>query len=96
MLRIKVMPDGSEPYEVTATSRDIRAWEKGGSGRSFGKMADGLSMTTIYAIAHVTARRLGHLDQAVTLDQFAEATDIELVAEEEPDPTSEDLSVTPS
>ena len=94
MLKLKISPDGAEPYEVTATSRDIRAWEKGGSGRAFGKLASGLSMTDVYAIAHVTARRLGHVDQATTLDQFAESTDLELLDDDEPDPTNPDLSAT--
>lgn len=86
MMRMRVSPDGGEPYELEAASRDVVAWEKAGRDRAFSNFAEKLRMSDVYALAHVTARRMGRYDGS--LEAFEATCDIDLLDDDEaPDPT---------
>lgn len=86
-MRMRVVPDGAEPYEVDAESRDVVAWEKAGRDRAFAQFAERLRMSDVFSLAHVTARRLGRFDGSLEL--FETTCNVELVGDDEaePDPT---------
>lgn len=67
-------PDGGEPYTMTAGARDIMLWEKTHRGASFSQIKDNLTMTALYQIAHVAARRQGLF--AGTLDEFENTAEL--------------------
>lgn len=98
MMTFNVTPDSGEPYTVTATSRDVLAWEKGGRNRSFSQLANNLAMVDMYALAYTSARRQGLY--AGTLQEWESAVDLmptdEDQEEEEPGPTQEGPSPGPS
>jgi hypothetical protein len=89
MFTFRVFPDGAEPYEVTARSRDIVQWEKTGKGRSFGRLANeaNLSFSDLTSLAYVTAKRQGRYFGS--LEEFEQSSDVEIVNEDagEADPT---------
>jgi hypothetical protein len=87
MFTFTVHPDGAEPYEATATARDIVMWEKVAKGRSLGKLGDNPSMSDLYSLAHVASRRLGLY--AGSLADFETGVDLEFqsAADEAADPT---------
>lgn len=89
MIRFEVTPDGGEPYELEAGPRDILAWEKTGKGRSFGALAERQTFADFYALAHITAKRLGRFDG--TLAEFEASCDVvPRAGSAEPDPTPSD------
>lgn len=95
MFEFKVIPDGGEPYELTATSRDVYTWERTSKGRNLRTLRDGIAMADLYELAWIAARRQG----LTTLDNpraFADSADLEFEEEdqEEPDPTNQDRSAT--
>jgi hypothetical protein len=98
MMTFKVIPDGGEPYQVTAHSRDVLVWEKSGKGRTFSQLADHLSMTDMYGLAFVAARRQGMFSG--TLQDFEQSADMMPVDvdedDEDPDPTHAAPSAAPS
>lgn len=87
MLKVKVSPDGGEPFEVDVLSRDIIVWEKAGKDRSFSDFLERMRMTDIYALAHAAAKRLGVFGDS--LEDMESRCDVELVGEVEgtTDPT---------
>jgi hypothetical protein len=85
MIAFKVTPDAGEPYEVTATSRDVYVWEKANRGKTFKAVAESGSIVDLTEIAYHAARRQGHYSG--TLVAFAQEHDIEGTEDEEPDPT---------
>jgi hypothetical protein len=99
MMTFKVIPDGGEPYQVTAHSRDVLVWEKSGKGRTFSQLADHLSMTDMYGLAYTAARRQGM--STGTLQDFEQSVDMMPVDvdgedDEDPDPTPAAPSAAPS
>lgn len=83
MLNFTVMPDGGETFEVEAMMRDVLKWEKGGKGRNLNQLKENPSMESLYAIAHIAARR----QQLFTgsLDEFEETCDLDFEEEQEDD-----------
>lgn len=89
MIRFKVVPDGAEPYEVTATTRDIAKWEKTSKGASFASLEADQKITDLYKIAYWASLRQGFWHG--TLTEFETDTDLDLLSDDdedgEPDPT---------
>jgi len=85
VLRFKVTPDEGEPYELTAGSRDVYAWEKTGRDRSITQFADGVSVVAGYEVAHLAAVRQGRYVGA--LADFVAGHELEVLAAERADPT---------
>lgn len=82
----RVEPDGGEPFEVVARSRDIRHWEKITRGASITKISESPSMGDFYSLAYATAQRQGRFTG--TLDDFENTCDLDLIAAVgEPDPS---------
>lgn len=85
MITFKVTPDAGEPYEITATSRDVYVWEKANRGKTFKAAAESGSIVDLTEICYQAARRQGRYTG--TLVAFAQEHDIEGVEDEEVDPT---------
>lgn len=86
MFTFTVVPDNGEPFQATATSRDVVIWEKLGKGRSMSRVAQEPTMGDLYSLAHVAARRLQLFTG--TLEEFEHSVDIDFEGEDEaPDPT---------
>lgn len=85
MFDFKIQPDGGDEFTVTAGSRDVLVWEKTTKGASFGSIADGLKLADLYKIAHIAAKRHGLFNG--TLAEFEASCELDMVAQEEPDPT---------
>lgn len=88
MMRLKVSPDGAEPYELEVASRDVVAWEKAGKGRAYSEFAERLRMSDVFSLAHLAARRAGRFDGSLEL--FETTCDVEMVddaVDDEPDPS---------
>jgi len=81
----KVKPDAGEPYDVTATTRDIVTWERGGKDRSFSQFGETMRMGDMYGLAHAASKRQGLFSG--DLATFEATVDLELVAEGDADPT---------
>lgn len=94
MFSFTVKPDEGEEYELTATSRDIYFWEKTHKDASFDNFREATNMVELYEVAHVAARRQGKTD--LSLDEFVNTCDLAFEEEEEPDPTRDVPSDTPS
>jgi hypothetical protein len=85
MIRFKVMPDGAESFEVTATTRDIAKWEKTTKGATFARFQDERKITDLYKIAfHAVIRQSLYTG---TLADFEDGVDLDILSEDEPDPT---------
>lgn len=81
MFTFTVMPDGLDPYEATATSRDVSRWERGGKGRSLGKLGDNPAMVDMYSLAFLAVARLGLFDGDIR--EFEATCDLEFKKAEE-------------
>ncbi len=69
-------PDDGEPFEITASSRDILRWEKGKPGRSITQLiGGGVRISEAYALAHVAAKRAGTFTGS--LSEFEDAVDLD-------------------
>ncbi len=79
MFTFKVTPDGGEPYQVVAGSRDLRMWEKAGPNRSIGKLLADMRMSALYEVAHIAARRQQLFTG--TLDDFGNTCELTLPQE---------------
>lgn len=86
MFTFTVRPDGAEPYQVEASTRDVLNWERTTKGVNLRKLEEQPSMVDFYKIAHFALRRQQLF--AGSLDELMETCDIEVEKEEEPDPTS--------
>jgi hypothetical protein len=86
MIRLKIMPDSAEPFEVTATTRDIVKWEKTTKGATFAAFQAEQKITDLYKIAFYAALRHGLYTG--TLADFEDGVDLDILDDEdEPDPT---------
>lgn len=59
MINFRVVPDGGEPFDVTASSRDIFQWERTNKGASFQSLMADMRMTDLYKVAYIASRRQG-------------------------------------
>lgn len=87
MIQFKVVPDGTDAYEVTATTRDIIRWETSGQGRSFSKLMDTMKLADLYELAYHASVRNGFFQGNV--QAFKDSVDLEFETEDQ-DPTNED------
>jgi hypothetical protein len=85
MLDFTVRPDNAEPYEVKATTRDLRLWEKAGPGRSMSKLLSDISIASLYELAHIASKRQQLFTGSLT--EFEETCELEFEEIEAPDPT---------
>jgi hypothetical protein len=85
MFDFKITPDDGEPYEVTATTRDIAQWEKTKKGASLRQLETEYRATDLYAIAYYAAVRQGLF--AGKLQEFQGGADLELKGDDDEDPT---------
>jgi hypothetical protein len=76
MITFKVTPDGGDPYELVATSRDVYVWEKKGKDRTFFSLMKSMSMVSLYELCHVAAKRQQTFSG--TLDEFVESHTLEI------------------
>jgi hypothetical protein len=83
MLRFKMLPDGAEPFEVAAGTRDIYVWEKTSKGKTFAALMENMAMVDLYHIAHIAAQRLGLYRG--TLNDFVTTCDLETLEDEDED-----------
>lgn len=104
MITLTIRPDGGEPYKITATARDVLAWEKTtGSKKSFVDLVNEPTMVDLYRVAHLACWRQGLFTG--TQQEFEASCEVTGVAEEvedeAPDPTqsaasADDSSSSPS
>ncbi|TKG58050.1 hypothetical protein [Prauserella endophytica] len=85
MIDFKIRPDGGEPFEVTATTRDILNWEKVTKGASLKQLMEDLHAGDLYKVAHFASKRTQQFTG--TLQEFEQSCDLEFEIEEEKDPT---------
>lgn len=81
MFTLKVVPDDGEPFEIETTSRDIVAWESGGTRqnpRSIGSLSDNLRMTDITDLAWFAADRRGLTE--LDIREWRKAVDIDITS----------------
>lgn len=83
--KFKVMPDGSGPFEVEATMRDVLKWEKVTPRASLKQLENEPRTADLYHVTYNACVRQG-LFQG-TLRDFEETCDIEAIGSEDPDPT---------
>jgi hypothetical protein len=96
MITLKVTPDDGAPYTVTATSRDVLAWEKTtGSKKSFVDLINDPTLADLYRVAHLACWRQG-LFTGTQKDFEASCEVTGGVEDDEPDPTPEGVSTEPS
>lgn len=87
MIAFTLTPDHGDDLEVEADSRDIYVWEKTNKGKSLAQLKSNLLMGDLYAIAHITCKRLAE-DVPAKLDDFVRAYVLDFEQEDgEPDPT---------
>lgn len=93
MFEFKVRPDHAEPYEVTATSRDVLVWERTTKGRTLQALAGDPAMVDMYKIAFLASQRQGMFHG--TQQEFEAQCEIDFEDEPEPDPTQPEASAGP-
>lgn len=54
-----IHPDGGEPYELEATSRDVLNWERTGKNASLKRLMEDLHLADLYQVAYFAATRQG-------------------------------------
>jgi hypothetical protein len=97
MFTLRVVPDGEEPFDIETTSRDIVAWEAGGSRqnpRSIGALGDNLRMTDITDLAWYAADRRGLTD--LDIREWRKAVDIDITSKPGDDEDEEDGGLDPT
>lgn len=100
MFDFTITPDGAEPYPLTASSRDVLAWEKTGKGRSFQTLLTDRRLVELYSLAHIASKRQGLFDGS--LAEFEESCDLRAGRDDQdedadgPDPTQPAPSAEPS
>jgi hypothetical protein len=88
MFDFTISPDEGDPYQVTATTRDIAKWEKTTKGASLRQLETEYRATDLYAIAYHAAIRTGMF--AGTLKEFQDGADLRMLddgEDEDEDPT---------
>jgi hypothetical protein len=73
---LTIKPDGGEPYEVEATTRDVLVWEKAGQNRSMSRLVNDMRIADVYQVAHIAARRLQLFTGS--LKDFEETCDLDI------------------
>ena len=81
-------PDGGEPFRITASARDVVAWERGGKDRTIANLISNGSLVDWYALAHVAARRQGLFDGS--LQEFEKSVDLAPTDNSEDTPAGEE------
>jgi hypothetical protein len=89
MLRLKIMPDDGDSFEIVATTRDIAKWEKTTKGATFAGFQADQKITDLYKIAWFACQRQGVNYVADSLASFEAGVDLDVLDDEdaEPDPT---------
>jgi hypothetical protein len=60
LMKLEVTPvDGSDTYRLELTSRDFLIWERTGRNRTFQSFMENISVTGLYELSHLAARREG-------------------------------------
>lgn len=91
MIGFKVVPEGGDEYEVTATSRDVYLFEKLNKGKTFQSLVNNLEMGDMYRLAHLASKRQQLFTG--TLEEFTDSCDLEVNSDdEEPGPTPPEVS----
>lgn len=85
MLTLKIMPDGDEPYELVATTRDIAKWERTTKGASFHGFQADMHVKDVYAVAYHAATRQQKFSGS--LADFMDSVDFDILDDDEADPT---------
>lgn len=91
MFRVKVMPDGGDPFVVTVTTRDISKWEKVTKGATFAGFQEQQKISDLYKMVYYACLRQ-EIDTGThrTLVEFESSADLDVLGddeEDEPDPT---------
>ena len=105
MITLKITPDNGEPFTVTATARDVFAWEKTTKGnKSFLDLINEPTLVDLYRVAHLACWRQGLFTG--NQQEFEATCEVQGGAEDEaedevPDPTqpapsTDDSSDSPS
>lgn len=81
MFTFTVLPDNGKEYEVTATSRDVRAWEKKHRDNSLMKLTQDLKLDDLYQVAYIASVRQGLYSGSQA--DFEASVDLEMEAEAE-------------
>jgi len=86
MITLKVMPDDGDPYEITATTRDIATWERGNKGASMAGLVSDMRAADLYKVGYLAAKRTGRFEG--TEREFTESCDLDVIDDQdEADPT---------
>ena len=86
MFDFKIIPDGGEPFEVSAKSRDIVQWERRFRS-NLGRLQQTMSMSGLTELAFVAAQRQG-LFQG-DYKSFEDSVDLDLLGDDEDESESE-------
>ena len=84
MITVRVVPDEGEPFDVTATARDIVIWEKTHKGRKLSDIEDA-SMTLLYELAYSAASRQKLFTGSEA--EFMASVDLDMRQDDAADPT---------
>lgn len=87
MIPFKIIPDGGEPYDLVATTRDIAKWEKTTKGATFSALESDKKVTDLYKIAFYAAIRQGTFDGSLADWESSVDLDFEDEDEVDTDPT---------
>jgi len=96
MITLTVTPDNGEPFEVTATARDLLSWERTTKGnKSFVDLINDPNLVDLYRVAHLACWRQGLFTG--TQKEFEDSCEVTGQAEDDdPDPTQSGASPEPS
>lgn len=85
---MKITPDGGEPEEYIADTRDIYMWERTNKEAKLGNLMEAFEIDAMYKIAWFAAKRHG-LIEGMKIDEFVAtyALDFEEVESGAADPT---------
>lgn len=81
MIRFTIMPDGVEPFDVVASTRDIARWEKVTKGASFAALENDKKVSDLYKIAFHASVRQGFWTG--TLAEFEQDVDLDFPEDDE-------------
>jgi hypothetical protein len=84
MFKFTVLPDNGKPYDVVATSRDVRVWEKQHKDNSLSKFSQDLKLDDLYSVAYIASVRQGLYSG--TQEEFDKSVDLEMSVEEDESP----------
>lgn len=80
MLTLMIKPDGEEPYQITADSRDVLLWERIGPRNNLRRLIESPVMSDHYSLAHIAIKRQ-RLRDIPPLDEFIEHNAIRVINE---------------